>query len=105
MLQMDIYIIKVKAAISLHHMVKNKIIFSGSSNGILIIKIGTIYEFEYNKSQKEITLYKNGSKLGVPFKNVDTSKTLYPAFEFYDPNSTIEIINKENNSKDSCIIN
>jgi hypothetical protein len=68
---------------------------------------GTVYDFEYNKQQKEIVLYRNGSKLGVPFKNVDTSEKLYPAFEFYDNNSTIEIINKDNGGSTGggCLIN
>jgi hypothetical protein len=53
--------------------------------------IGTIYGFKYNKSKGEITIYKNGTLLGVAVKDIK-NLTLYPAVDFYTQNSQVEFV-------------
>jgi hypothetical protein len=67
---------------------------------------GTVYDFELKKSSREIIMWRNGTKLGVAFSKIDLSERLHPCFEFYDYNSTIELINKDNSNQGGiCTIN
>jgi hypothetical protein len=52
---------------------------------------GTVYGFVYDKKKGTLTIYKNGTKLGVAVDNIKKLE-LYPAFDFYYQNATAELV-------------
>jgi len=52
---------------------------------------GTIYSFKYDKKKGEISIYKNGSIMGIAFKNIKKLK-LQPVIDAYYGSSTYELV-------------
>jgi hypothetical protein len=55
---------------------------------------GIIYGAKYDQVKGEISFYKNGTFIGVGFKNLK-DLDLYPSFDFLYTNTKIELIDEE----------